>query len=178
MVSRGQPQARTTVRSLARALLRGGIARPHLSKLAAAGMHFEVALKGRKGKSVPRHLRDSIGVAHTVAKTLLSLKQMADGSEHPSNESVGGAVAPRRCWGLLQAIIAVDARASEGVTDHSSLGQSVTRCDRRCGAFYHGSPSTRAPRLAPSPQLVRLIRYGSECHTWALVLWRSDDEPP
>ena len=120
MVGRGQPQARTTVRSLARALLRGGIARPHLSKLAAAGMHFEVALKGRKGKSVPRHLRDSIGVAHTVAKTLLSLKRIADGSKHPSNESVGGAVAPRRRWGLLRAIIAVDAGASEGMTDHST----------------------------------------------------------
>ena len=33
---------------------------------------------------------------------------------------MGGAVALRRCWGLLQANIAVDARASEGVTDHST----------------------------------------------------------
>ena len=82
-------------------------------------MHLEVALEWRKGKSVPWHLRDSIGVAHTVAKTLLSLKQMADGSEHPSNESVGGAVALCRCWSLLQAI-AVDAGASEGATDHST----------------------------------------------------------
>ena len=32
---------------------------------------------------------------------------------------MGGAVALRRCWGLLQAI-AVDAGASEGVTDHST----------------------------------------------------------
>ena len=44
---------------------------------------------------------------------------MADGSEHPSNESAGGAVALRRRWGLLQAI-AVDAGASEGVTNHST----------------------------------------------------------
>ena len=44
---------------------------------------------------------------------------MADGSEHPSNESVGGAVALRRRWGLLQAI-AVDAGASEGATDRST----------------------------------------------------------
>ena len=114
-----KPHARTAVRALARALLRGGVARPHLAKLAAAGMRLEVALQGRKGKSVPRPLRDSIGVAHTVAKILLSLKWMADGSEHPSDESVGGAVALRRRWGLLQAI-AVDAGASEGVTDHST----------------------------------------------------------
>ena len=113
------PHAHTAVRALARALLRGGVARPHLAKLAAAGMHLEVALEGRKGKSMPRHLCDSIGLAHTVAMTLLSLKRMADGSKHPSNESVGGAVAPRRRWGLLRAI-AVDTGASEGMTDHST----------------------------------------------------------
>ena len=61
----------------------------------------------------------SIGVAHTVAKTLLSVKRMADGSEHPSDQSVDGAVALRRRCGLLQAI-AVDAGASEGVTDRST----------------------------------------------------------
>ena len=135
MVSRGQPQARTTVRSLARALLRGGVARPHLAKLAAAGTHLEVALEGRKGKSVPRHLRDSIGVAHTVAKTLLSLKRMADGSEHLSYESVGRTVALRRRWGLLHAI-AVDAGASEYATDHSTasvdglLNKAMTTAQR------------------------------------------------
>ena len=54
-----------------------------------------------------------------VAKTLLSLKQLADGSEHPSDQSVAGVIALRRRWGLLQPI-AVDAGASEGMTDHST----------------------------------------------------------
>ncbi len=70
----------------------------------------------RRINEPPAH---SIGVAHIVAKTLLRLKRMAVRSEHPSDQSVCGAVALRRRWGLSSAI-AVDAGASEGVTDRST----------------------------------------------------------